>query len=72
MKTKGEKMRIDVVLLAIALCVLIMLPGLLIGLSTNNYIIIALNTMISLLLTILIMNKFLTGKWTNGKKLWFD
>lgn len=65
-------MRIEVVLLSFALFLLFMIPGIATLNSQFGWIIFAANTPVAILFAILLMNKLLTGKFTNNRKLWFD
>lgn len=65
-------MRLDVTLLALAIYLLLIIPSLVIADVTSNYWIIIVSTIPTFLVTILMMNKLLTGKFTNKGKFWFD
>jgi len=74
---ESKGIRIEVVLLALAIALTLALPGFawafsLLPTSLWGFAILGITCCYSFFLSILITNRILTGRFTNNGKLWFD
>ncbi len=70
-------MRIEVVMSAVAIALVLMIPGIVIAYTKMDtlwlfIVIMLVNTIVCINLSNILMNKVLTGKFTNHGKLSFD